>query len=54
MKVHEAWFMNDGAELKINHIRHIFGTVQKSSLGVEGFRGAQGLPIFGHPDFAKI
>ncbi len=54
MKDHEAWVMYDGAELKINLIGHIFGTVQKSSLVVEGFKGAQGLSFFGHQDFAKI
>ncbi len=41
MKGNEAWIMFDGAELKIIYMRHVFGTVQKSSLGVEGFRGAQ-------------
>ncbi len=45
MKDHEAWIMYDGAELKINLTRHIFGTVQKSSLGVEGFRRGTGVTI---------
>ncbi len=47
MKDHEAWIMYDGAELKINLIKHIFGTVQKPSLGVEGFRGHRGYHCLG-------
>ncbi len=42
MKDHEAWVMYDVAELKINLIGHMFGTIQKSSLGLEGFRGHRG------------
>ncbi len=38
MKDHDAWITYDGDELKIIHIRHIFGNVQKPSLGVESFR----------------
>ncbi len=54
MKGLEELIMYEGAELKIIHIRCIFGTVQKSSLGVEDFRGrAQRLPFFGHHDFAN-
>ncbi len=53
MKGHKPWIMYDGAELKLILTRHIFGTGQKSSLGVEDFSGAQILPFYGHPDFAN-
>ncbi len=34
-------------------MRHIYGTFQKSSLGVEDFSGAPILPFIGLPDFAN-
>ncbi len=36
-EISSRWIIYDGAELKIIYIRHIFGTVQKFSLGVEDF-----------------
>ncbi len=44
MKGYKPWIMNDGVELKIILTRQIFGTVQKSSLGVEDFIEAPILP----------
>ncbi len=41
------------AELKIIIMRHIYGTFQKSSLGVEDFSGAPILPFIVLPDFAN-
>ncbi len=31
--------MYDGAELKLVHTRHIFGNIQRSSIGMEGLGG---------------
>ncbi len=45
--------MYAGAELKIILMRHIYGTAQKSSLGVEDFSGAYILPFIGQPDFTN-
>ncbi len=52
--------MYDRAELKIILMRHICGTFQKSSLGMEDFSGAPILQFIGlldfvnPPDVAKI
>ncbi len=54
MKSHKPWIMYDGAELKIILMRHIYGTFQKSSLGVEDFSGAPILPFIRLPVVAKI
>ncbi len=53
MKGHKPCNMYDGAELKIILMRHIYGTVQKSSLGVEDFSGTPILLFIGQPDFAN-
>ncbi len=53
MKGHKPRMMYDGAELKIIIIMHIFGIVQKSSLGVEDFSGAPILHFIWQPDFAN-
>ncbi len=45
MKGYEAWMMYEGTELKVFHTRHIFGTVKKSSVGVEGFKGGTEVTI---------
>ncbi len=53
MKGHSPWIMYEGAELKLILMRHIYGTFQKSSLGVQDFSGAPILPFIGLPDFAN-
>ncbi len=51
MKGHKPpWIMYD---LKIVFMRYIYGTVQKSLLGVENFSGAPILPFNGQRDFAN-
>ncbi len=53
IKSHKPWIMYSRAELKIIIMRHIYGTFQKSSLGVEDFSGAPIWPFIGLPDFAN-
>ncbi len=54
MKGHKPWIMYDGAELKIIPMRHIYGTVLKSSPGVEDFSGAQILQFIGQLNILSI
>ncbi len=48
MKGHKPWIMYDRTELKVIHMRHICGTVQKSSLGMEDFSGARFCHLLGY------